>query len=243
MAPDESHPLRELAQELALRLGVHVGVQLALRPRNRPGDDRGGDDEARCVEPERRRRPEARDQESSERPADEQRPLLDAAADPARPLHADACELDDVGEERLARGRARRVEQRAEEYERHQLPELDPDRGVNQRDRRHRAGAREIRRDARRAESEPVDDDTAEERSENRRQEVEEHGEPGQSRASRRDEHEPRHREQSDRVPDERDRIRDVEGVQRSACRHRRHSGIGRAQLPSGQPPRCSTIG
>jgi hypothetical protein len=86
MPPDEPHSLRELSQEPARRLGV----QLMPRSGDRLGDDRGRDDEACSVEPECRRRSEARDEDSPERPADEQRPLLDAGSDPARPLHPHA---------------------------------------------------------------------------------------------------------------------------------------------------------
>ena len=91
-------------------------------------------------------------------------PCWIARADAAGALHPRAGELDDVGEERGARRRSGRVEERADEDERHELPELDPDRRVQQRDRRDGAGAREIGDDARRPEAEPVDDDAAEER-------------------------------------------------------------------------------
>ena len=83
-----------------------------------------------AFEPQRRRRAERRDEHAADRRADEERALLDRRPDPARALHPRAGELDEVGEERGARGRAGCVEERAEEDQRHQLPELDPDRRV-----------------------------------------------------------------------------------------------------------------
>jgi len=93
---------------------------------------------------------------------------------------------------------------------------------VEQGNRRYRACAREIRDDARRPEPKAVDDDPAEDSGEDDGQEVEEDREPGQRRAARCDEDEPRDRELRDHVPDKRDRVRDVERVERGAS----HSGL-----------------
>lgn len=88
---------------------------------------------------------------------------------------------------------------------------------MQQRDRRDHRGARKIRDHARRAESEAVDDDPAEEGCQDDREEVEEHGQRGEPCAPRRDEHEPGDRELRDGVAGERDRIRDVERVEGAA--------------------------
>ena len=138
-------------------------------------DERGREEEARRVEPERGRRAERRRRARRRAARRRAGALLDRRRGcRSRAPCATPGELDDVGEERGPRRRSRRVEERADEDERHELPELDPDRRVQQRDRGDGAGAREIGDDARRAEPEPVDDDAAEERREDDREEVEE---------------------------------------------------------------------
>ncbi len=213
VAPDEPHPLREVREEATGRLRV----DRTLRPRNGSRDDRGGDDEARRVEPESRGRAEPRDEDAPERPADEDRALLDCAADPARALHPHGRELDEVRKERLSCGGARRVQECPQEHERHELPELDPDGGVEQRDCCDCRGARQVGDHARRTKAEAVHDDAAEERGKDGRHEVEEDREGGEGCASRRDEDEPRDRELRHGVADERDRVRDVERVEKTS--------------------------
>ena len=92
------------------------------------------------------------------------------------------------------------------EHERQELPELDPDRRVQERDRRDGRRAGEVGDDARRPEAEPVDDDAAEEGREHDRQEVEEDGEAGERRAPGRGQDVPGDRELRDGVSRERDR-------------------------------------
>ena len=214
LAPDEPHALGELREVPTVsrsRSRSSVGT------RDEESHEGGRDEEAAGVEPQRRGGAEDCDEEAAERPADQDRGLLDRAPDARCPLHADTGELHDIGKERRAGGCARRVEQRAEEHERHQLPQLDPDGRVQQGDRRDTGRAREIGDDARRSEAEPIDDDAAEEPGEDDGQEVEEDREPGQSRAAGRDEHVPGDRELRDGVPGERDRVRGVQGVERRA--------------------------
>jgi hypothetical protein len=218
VTPDEPHPFSQVREEAPGRLRV----DRVLRPRNGSGDDRGGNDEARRVQPEGRGRAEPCDEHAPKRPPDEHRALLDGGADPARTLHPHARQLDDIREERLPRRRSGRVEERTEEHEGHELPELDPDGGVEQGDRGDRAGACEVGDDARRSEAQAVDDHAAEERGQHRRKEVEEDREGGVRGASRRDEHEPRDRELRHRVADERDRVGEVEGVEGTTS----HAGV-----------------
>ncbi len=182
----------------------------------------GRDEEARRVEPERGRRAEGDDEDAAERRAEELRSLLDAGAHAGRALHADVGELDDVGEQRGACRRSRGVEERADEHERHQLPDLDPDRRVEQRDRRDGCRAREVGDDTRPAESEAVDDDTAEERRKHDREEVEEDDERGERRAPGRRQHVPGDRDLRDGVAGERDGVRGVERVEGRPLLHRR---------------------
>ena len=80
---------------------------------------------------------------------------------------------------------------------------------------------------ARRPEAEPVHDDAAEERREDDRQEVEEHREPRERRASGRDQDVPGDRELRDGIPGERDRVCRVHGVQRRASLHRNAASAG----------------
>ena len=137
---------------------------------------------------------------------------------PRRPLHAARpASLDDVGEQRRSCRGARCVEERADEDEHHQLPDLDPDGRCEQRDRRDGSRAREVGDDARRAEPEPVDDDAAEEGREHDREEVEEDDERGERRAPRRRQDVPGDRDLRDRIPGERDRVGRVQRVERSA--------------------------
>ena len=77
--------------------------------------------------------------------------MLDA--DSTGTLHPDSGELDHIREQRGARRGSGRVEQRSEEHQRKQLPELDPDGQIQERYRRDGGGAREIPEDARRPET------------------------------------------------------------------------------------------
>ena len=211
LVPDEAQPFLELGEEPArLLLG-----RLLRGPRDEEGDERGRDEEAGGVEPQRVRRAERGHEHAAQRCADEDRSLLDARPDPARPLQAHPRLLRDIRQERRPRGRAGCIEQRAEEDERHQLPELDPDGRVQERDRGDGRRAGEIGDDTRRPEPEPIHDDPAEERGEDDREEIEEDGERGQLRAAGRRQHEPRDRELRDGVPGERDHVRGVERVER----------------------------
>ena len=216
-APDERQSLGELREEATPRLVLRA----AMRARYECGDETSRDEEAHGVEPERTRAAERRDEHAAERRSDELRPLLDRGADAGRSLHSDVGELDDVREERCPGGRTGRVEQRSDEHEQHELPDLDPDRCRKQRNGRDGSRAREVGDDARGAEAESIDDDAAEEGSEHDRQEVEEDGERGERRAPGRREHEPRDGDLRDGVAGERDRVRDVQRVQRGPPRHR----------------------
>ena len=162
-----------------------------MRARHEEEDETGRDEEARGVDPERRRRAEPGYEDAAERRAQELRALLDAGANAGGALHSDAGELDDVRKEGCPRGRARGVEQRAEEHEQHELPDLDPHGCIEQRDGCDGRRARKVGDDARRTEPEPVDDDAAEEGCEHDREEVEEDDERGQGRAPRRRQDEP----------------------------------------------------
>ena len=139
---------------------------LVRGPGDEEADERCREEEARRVEPERVRRAERGHHEPADGRAEEHRELLDAASDTARALHRHAGELDEVGQDRRPRGRSRRVQERAQEHEREELPELDADGRVEEGDRRDGPGARQVGDDARRAEPEAVHDHTAEERRE-----------------------------------------------------------------------------
>ena len=141
--------------------------------------------------------------------------LLDRASDAARPLHPGTGELDEIGDESRSRSGAGCVEQRAQKDQGHELPQLDADGRVQQRDRGDRGGAREVGDDTRRPEPEAIDDHAAKKPADDERQEVEEDGERGQRRAARRREHEPGDRELRDGVARERDDVGGVERVQR----------------------------
>ena len=140
-------------------------LSVCVWPRHEEDHERGREQEAGRVEPEGARRPERRHEHASERRTHERGALLNSRANAAGALHRHPGRLDDIGEERRARRGARRVQKCADEDERHELPELEPDRRVQQRDRGDGPGAGEIRDHARRPEPEPVDDDSAEERA------------------------------------------------------------------------------
>jgi hypothetical protein len=159
--------------------------------------------------------------------------LLNPGADTGRALHPDARELDGVGEQGLTSRGPGGVEESAREYERQKLPELDTDRRVEQGNRRHRPCAREVRDDARRPEPKAVDDHSAEDPGEDDGQEAEEDRKSGQRRAARRDEDKPRDRELRYDVADERDRVRDVERIERPASHRRLDPATRRRGAPS----------
>ena len=209
-----------------------------VRARHEDGDERGREEEARRIDPEGGGGAEARDEHASERRAQERRSLLDRRPDAARTLHGHPGRLDDVREERRARGGSRRVEQRAEEHERHQLPELDPDRRVQEGDGGDGAGARQVSHDARCTEPETIDDHAAEEPGEHDREEVEEDGEPGEGRAPGRHEDVPGDRELRDRVPGQRDRVGGVQRVERRPLHGGRlvRTGSRTAKVPAQLP-------
>lgn len=191
LVPDEAQPGRELGEETArcLRDGsLHGSGHVE-------GDERCGEEEARRVQPQRIRRADRGHEHTSDRCADEEGALLDRSSDAARTFQTRSGQLDEVRDERCPCRRAGRVEKRAEKDQGHELPQLDPDRDLEQRDRSDCCGAREIGDDARRAKAEPIDDDAAEETGENEGNEVEEDRKRSERRAPCRRQHEPRDRE------------------------------------------------
>jgi hypothetical protein len=163
------------------------------------------------------------DQNAADRSSEEQRALLDRSANPARALHPRASQLDEIGQQRGARRRARSIEECAHEHEREQRPELQADGRVQQRDGRDCRGARKICDDARCPKPEAVHDHAAEEGGDHDREEVEEHRERGQRRAPRGRQDEPRDRELRDGVARERDDVGGVERVERRPAAHGGH--------------------
>jgi hypothetical protein len=119
-APDEAQPFRELRQ-IATR---GLGVRDTPRSRHEGADERRGDEEACCVEPEGRCRAELCDENSADGSSDEPGALLDRAADPICPFHPNARALDEIGKEGNPCGRSGSVEESTEEDKDHELPEL-----------------------------------------------------------------------------------------------------------------------
>ena len=223
--PDEANALRELGEDSRSAL-VHAPVSCADAT-GIPATSAGGDHEARRVDPEGRRRAERRDEHSSERRADEQRAALDRASYTRRALHP---------HRRRARRRrgtapgARSCPGASSSAPRNtsaiscqsSIPTVEWSSGIA-------ATAAALARSAttlvvRKPSRSTTTPPKKAARTTGRK--LKKTARPGERRAPRGDEHEPRDRELRDHVPDERDRVRHVERVQRAACRHRRHSGI-----------------
>jgi hypothetical protein len=113
---------------------------------------------------------------------------------------------------RAARGR---VEQRADEREREDVPELERAERVQERNGGYRGRAGEIAGDARAPVPDGVGDRTAEESPERKWKRREERRDSRSGDASGRDEDEPRDRNRRDHVAEERDGVGTDEGRER----------------------------
>jgi hypothetical protein len=107
-------------------------------------DGCGADEERPRVEPERTRRPDGRNQRSGERRPDDVADVLRAGVKRVRALERGRGSLGQTGDQRLACGLARRVEQRAEEAEHEDVPEREPAGREEERNRRDRGAAQEV---------------------------------------------------------------------------------------------------
>ena len=151
------------------------------------------------------------DQHARERRAEHVRAARDAVEEARAALERHLGPLEQLGQHRLARRLAGRVEERSGEDEREQRGERQADRVVEDRDAEHGDAAREVGDDARAPVAEPVDDDAAERGGDDERKEREEADEAGLGDAAGRLEHEPGDRELREAVARDRDRIRGEE--------------------------------
>ena len=227
--PQEPVPLAQLG-EVALGVGLG-GPRRARRDEDEHQQRRHG--ERHRIEHEHLRRPDDGDQHARERRAEHVRAARDAVEEARAALERHLGPVEQLGQDRLARRLARRVEERSGEDERQQRCERQADRVVEDRHAEDGSAAREVGDDARPPVPEPVDDDAAEGGRDHERKEREEADEPGLGNAPRRLEHEPRDRELRQAVARDRDRVRGEEAEERRSLLHRSRSGSSRGKRRS----------
>lgn len=157
------------------------------------------------------------DQHTSESGCRQRRTACRTVVQPGGPGQRHSCAFGERGQQDAASGSTRRTEQPCQRHQHAQHPELQDVGELQQRDRRNRDPAGEIRGDAHPPSAHPVDDRTADERSEHCGQQCAERHDPGLGGTARALQHEPRHAHVREAIPCDRNEVGGKNCCQRTA--------------------------